>query len=120
MVCNHALIIHAVGRTFLRPREDVRRVGERFCRGSGPIADLSPPPRVAQGVMLPLGRKNAGAEALIMRSCSLTASYHVVLWKNDIAGFNEWKLYETKQKFSFFPSAEDVIIYIHALLSILI
>lgn len=66
-----ALIISAVGRAFLRPREDWRRVGERFPRGvtltddcwtprmlhSSHVADLSPARASAQDFKLFRGRK---------------------------------------------------------------
>ena len=58
-----ALIIHATGRAFLRPREDL--IGsERGLPGCGtrPLWDLSPA-RVAEGRVLSRGRRHAHAEA---------------------------------------------------------
>ena len=67
----------AAGRVFLHPRENLRRVLERFAGdlsttiiiSARPLADLSPVP-IAQGVTLSRRRRKSRVEALIIRAYS--------------------------------------------------
>ena len=66
------LFISAARRAFFRPREDLRRVGERFSGGWGggemarPFSEALAGSRCC-GHILCAGPRNAKAEALIMR-----------------------------------------------------
>ena len=67
------LFISAARRAFFRPREDLRRVGERFSGGWGGGGEMARPFSEAlagsrcNGHILCAGPRNAKAEALIMR-----------------------------------------------------
>ena len=75
-----AFIFSATGREFRRPRENLRRVRERFggdlalIVSSRPLVDLSSV-RVAQSLQLSCGRRNAWTEVQILRTCSQGTSW---------------------------------------------
>ena len=66
---------------------------EEVCQGLDPLQTSCRFLSLLKVSYFPGGWRNAGAEVLLMRSSSLTRRYHVVFWKNDMAGFHEWRLY---------------------------
>ena len=79
-----AFIFSATGREFRRPRENLRRVRERFggdlalIVSSRPLVELSSV-RVAQSLLLSCGRRNAWTEVQILR----TSRYLLTLYLQD-------------------------------------
>ena len=75
-----AFIFSATGREFRRPRENLRRVRERFggdlalIVSSRPLVDLSSV-RVAQSLLLSCGLRNAWTEVQILMTCSQGTSW---------------------------------------------
>ena len=70
LVCEEVLIISAAGRAFLRPREDLRQVGESF---TGGLVLIMPDPlqisrrlAFAQGLILSRERGSARVGVLIL------------------------------------------------------
>ena len=80
-----SLFNSAVSRAFLRPREDLRRVGQKL-QGSGtykispkPLADLSPTRFALKNFAISRGQRYARSKALIMRFCSQSSSSAQIL-----------------------------------------
>lgn len=92
-VLEQALMTSVARRSFLPPREDFRRVKERFARGlalmsisisisisARPLSDLSSV-HVAQGFIRSRGRRNTHAQALIRSACSQISLCHITRLK---------------------------------------
>ena len=87
LACEQAFILSA----FLRPREDWRRVGERFFGGLALII-LQPlqtnccahlfPACIPQSLVLSRGWRNARAESLLMRACSWARTTSTGTWRH--------------------------------------